>query len=185
MTSDVAGSHLPESLYGPCGCLRYREGKQAHPVLKYRVPHGSHTPTRWVAGRLYLSILPEGTRDTLTETHTHGFGLVAICGIQRYFGGSGRCPEGHPPRHRRQLPRARLQHLQGLAPRHQPTDRRQTCLYVVHRCQGRPTLNRLGCWRRVLHHSRPAPKVDGEDARAGRPSPHQKSAFLHHLGRQH
>jgi hypothetical protein len=57
----------------------------------------------WVAGRLYLSILPAGTRDTLTETHTHGFGLVAICGIQRYFGGRGRCPEGHPPRHRRQL----------------------------------------------------------------------------------
>ena len=25
MTSDVAGSHLPESLYGPCGCLLYRE----------------------------------------------------------------------------------------------------------------------------------------------------------------
>ena len=24
-----------------------------------------------------------------------------------------------------------------------------------------------------------------EDARAGRPSPHHKSAFLHHLGRQH
>ena len=69
------------------------QGKQAHPVIKYRVPHGSHfhaagrrkesgaaTPTRWVAGRLYLSILPAGTRDTLTETHTHGFGLVAICG---------------------------------------------------------------------------------------------------------
>ena len=37
-------------------------------------------PTRWVVGRLYLSILPAGTRDTLTETHTHGFGLVAICG---------------------------------------------------------------------------------------------------------
>jgi hypothetical protein len=25
MTSNVAGIHLPESLYGPCGCLRYRE----------------------------------------------------------------------------------------------------------------------------------------------------------------
>jgi len=25
MTFDVAGSHLPESLYGPCGCQRYRE----------------------------------------------------------------------------------------------------------------------------------------------------------------
>ena len=25
MTSDVSGSHLPESLYGPCGCLRYHE----------------------------------------------------------------------------------------------------------------------------------------------------------------
>ena len=25
MTSDVAGSHLPESLYGTCGCLRYHE----------------------------------------------------------------------------------------------------------------------------------------------------------------
>jgi len=37
-------------------------------------------PTRWVAGRLYLSILPAGTRDTLTETHTHGFGFIAICG---------------------------------------------------------------------------------------------------------
>ena len=68
-------------------------------MLKYRVPHGSQgpnfhaagrkkesgaaTPTRWVVGRLYLSILPAGTRDTLTETHTHGFGLIAICGIQR------------------------------------------------------------------------------------------------------
>ena len=49
---------------------------------------GAATPTRWMAGRLYLSILPAGTRDTLTETHTHGFGLVAICGIQ--FGGRGR-----------------------------------------------------------------------------------------------
>jgi hypothetical protein len=25
MTSNVACSHLPESLYGPCGCLCYRE----------------------------------------------------------------------------------------------------------------------------------------------------------------
>jgi hypothetical protein len=25
MTSDVAGSHLPESIYGPCGCQRYRK----------------------------------------------------------------------------------------------------------------------------------------------------------------
>ena len=151
-----------------------------------RKESGAATPTRWVAGRLYLSILPAGTRDTLTETRTHGFGLVAICGIQLYFGGRGRRPQGHPPRHRRQLPRAHHQHLQGLAPRHRPTDRRQTCLYVVHRCQGRPTLrNRLGCRCRVLHRSRPSPKVDDEDARAGRPSPHQKSAFLHHLGRQH
>jgi hypothetical protein len=54
-----------------------------------RKESGAATPTRWVAGRLYLSILPAGTRDTLTETHTHGFGLVAICGIQRYFGGRG------------------------------------------------------------------------------------------------
>ena len=60
--------------------------------------------------------------------------------------------EREPPRHRRQLPRARPQHLQDLAPRHRPTDRRQTCLYVVHRCQGRPTLrNRLGCRCRMLH----------------------------------
>jgi hypothetical protein len=44
---------------------------------------GAATPTRWVAGRLYLSILPAGTRDTLTETHTHGFGFIAICGLQR------------------------------------------------------------------------------------------------------
>ena len=36
-----------------------------------------------MAGRLYLSILSAGTRDTLTETHMHGFGLIAICGIQR------------------------------------------------------------------------------------------------------
>jgi len=34
-----------------------------------------------VAGRVYLSIIPAGTRDTLTETRTHGFGLVAICGL--------------------------------------------------------------------------------------------------------
>ena len=26
------------------------------------------------------SILPAGTRDTLTQTRTHGFGLIAICG---------------------------------------------------------------------------------------------------------
>jgi hypothetical protein len=57
-----------------------------------------------VAGRLYLSILPPGTRDTLTQTRTHGFGLVAICGINPTVLWS---PEGHPPRHRRQLPRAR------------------------------------------------------------------------------
>ena len=94
--------------------------------------------------------------------------------------------EREPPRHRRQLPRARPQHLQDMAPRHRPTHRRQTCLYVVHRCQGRPTLrNRLVCRCRVLHRSRPATKVEDKNARAGRPSPHQKSAFLHHLGRQH
>jgi hypothetical protein len=28
-------------------------------------------------------------------------------------------------------------------------------------------------------------KVDDQNASAGRPSPHQKSAFLHHLGGQH
>ena len=33
-----------------------------------------------MAGRLYISILPAGTRGTLAETRTHGFGLVAICG---------------------------------------------------------------------------------------------------------
>ena len=41
------------------------------------------------------------------------------------------------------------------------------------------------CRCRVLHRSRPAPKVGDQNARARRPSPHQKSAFLHHLGRQH
>ena len=131
-------------------------------------------------------LLPAGTRDTLTQTRTHGFGRIAICGLQRYFGDRGRCPEGPPPRHRRQLPRAHHQHLQELAPRHRPTHRRRTCLYIIHRCQGRPTLrNRLGCRCRVLHCSRPAPKVGDQNARARRPSPHQKSAFLHHLGRQH
>jgi hypothetical protein len=154
---------------------------------------GGHSrPARTDFGQIFCSVqgdlqiqgdLPPGTRDTLTKTHTHGFG-VAICGIQRYFGVRGRCPEGHPQCHRRQLPRARPQHLQGLAPTHRPTDRRQTCLYVVHRCQGRPTLrNRLGCPCRVLHRSRPAPKVDDQDPNAGRPSTHQKSAFLHDLGR--
>jgi hypothetical protein len=32
------------------------------------------------------------------------------------------------------------------------------------------------------NHSRPAPKVDDQNAGAGLSSPHQKSAFLHHLG---
>ena len=147
---------------------------------------GAATPTRRVAGRLSISILPAGTRDTLTQTRTHGFGHIAICGLQRYFGDRGRCPEGPPPRHRRQLPRAHHQHLQDMAPRHRPTHRRRTCLYIIHRCQGRPTLrNRLGCRCRVLHCSRPAPKVGDQNARARRPSPHQKSAFLHHLARQH
>ncbi len=41
---------------------------------------GAATPTRRVAGRLYISILPAGTRVMLAETRTHGFGLVAICG---------------------------------------------------------------------------------------------------------
>jgi hypothetical protein len=45
--------------------------------------------TRRVAGRLYLSIIPAGIRDTLTQTRTHAFGLVATCGLQRYFGGRG------------------------------------------------------------------------------------------------
>ena len=40
-----------------------------------------------------------------------------------------------------------------------------------------------GCRCRVLHRSRPAPKVGDQNASARRPSPHQKSAFLHHLGR--
>jgi hypothetical protein len=41
------------------------------------------TPAQRVAGGLYPSLIPAGTRDTLTQTRTHGFGLVAICGLQR------------------------------------------------------------------------------------------------------
>jgi hypothetical protein len=98
------------------------------------------THTWRVAGRLYLSIIPAGTRDTLTQTRTHAFGLVDTCGLQQYYGGRGRCQEGHPQRHHQQLPREHRQGLPDLAPKHRPTDHRQTCLYVVHRCQGRPTL---------------------------------------------
>ncbi len=54
-----------------------------------RKESGAATPTQRVAGSLYLSILPAGTRDTLTETRTHGFGLIDICGIQQNFGGRG------------------------------------------------------------------------------------------------
>jgi hypothetical protein len=210
------------------------QGKQAHPVLKYLVPHGSQTcfpgvhgagrkkekegssaaqpppPGGWPAGSTSPSS-PQGL-ETRSRKRTRTDSALSPSWLRN--------PEGHPPRHSRQLPRARLQHLQGLAPRHffffNPgpvwrvpipnrytakaklcfcknnkrriiiTDRRQTCLYVVHWCQGLPTLrNRLGCLCRVLHRSRPVSKVDDEDAGAGHPSPHQKSAFLHHLGRQH
>jgi hypothetical protein len=41
------------------------------------------TPARRVAGGLCPFIIPAGTRDTLTQTRTHGFGLVAICRLQR------------------------------------------------------------------------------------------------------
>ena len=41
------------------------------------------TPPWWVAGRRHPSIVPVGTRDTLTQMPTHGFGIVAICGLQR------------------------------------------------------------------------------------------------------
>jgi hypothetical protein len=40
-------------------------------------------PARRVAGGLCPFIIPAGTRDTLTQTRTHGFGLVTICGLQR------------------------------------------------------------------------------------------------------
>ena len=77
-----------------------------------------------MAGRLYISILPAGTRGTLAETRTHGFGLVAICGIQRYyFGGRGRCPEAHPPRrvtadsYQGHTPSTYKTWLQGIDPR--------------------------------------------------------------------
>jgi hypothetical protein len=59
------------------------------------------TPAQWVAGGLYPSIVPVGTRDTLTQTRTHGSGLVDICGLQRLFGDRGRRPADHQPRHRR------------------------------------------------------------------------------------
>jgi len=32
---------------------------------------------------LHPPIVPIGTRDTITQTRTHGFGIVAICGLQR------------------------------------------------------------------------------------------------------
>jgi len=40
-------------------------------------------PPRGVAGRRHHSIVPVGTSDTLTQTPTHGFGIVTICGLQR------------------------------------------------------------------------------------------------------
>ena len=39
MNSDVGDSHLPESLYGTCGCFRYHGHKvtksQSHKMAKY------------------------------------------------------------------------------------------------------------------------------------------------------
>jgi hypothetical protein len=93
---------------------------------------GQHSPPGgWPSG-IYLSIIPAWTRDTLTETRTHGFGLVAICGTlgavvdaQRDI---RRVEHPRSPRHRRQLPRAHPQHLPDLAPRHRPTSRPQANL---------------------------------------------------------
>ena len=174
------------------------ERKQAHPVFSVKVPPGAFSsmqrdemqragqhspPGGWPSG-IYLSIIPAWTRDTLTETRTHGFGLVAICGIQRYFGGRGRRPQGHPPRHRRQLPRARTYRtwLQCIDPQ---TAGKPACTSYIGAKVAQHFETGWGCRCRVLHRSRPAPKVGDQNARARRPSPHQKSAFLHHLGRQH
>ena len=39
-----------------------------------------------MVGSLYLSIIPAGTRDTLTQMRTHALCLVITCGLQQYFG---------------------------------------------------------------------------------------------------
>jgi hypothetical protein len=64
--------------------------------------------------------------------------------------GSASAPRG-PPAASPPIPRRHRQRLQDLASRHRPTDRRQACLRVVRRCQGRPALrqHRLGRRGRV------------------------------------
>ena len=70
MTSDVASSHLLESLYGPCGCLRYREittpkSKVQRPIrervlfigTQFRENGGSDTAAAWeVEGKAAKSL---------------------------------------------------------------------------------------------------------------------------------
>ena len=82
MTPDVAGSHLPESFYGPCGCPRYHEiptpkskvQRSSRPGQDYMYPFGviGVAPRYIPAGavvelagfRLSCTSTPTGIRET-------------------------------------------------------------------------------------------------------------------------
>jgi len=55
------------------------QGKQAHPVLKYRVPHGSHLSPSNHANRFVIgtAVINTHTRGLRPEGVNHGTGLAS------------------------------------------------------------------------------------------------------------
>ncbi len=71
MTSDVAGSHLPESLYGPCGCQRYREINT--PKSKVQSPHSPVRDEQTHPHRPRLVVSHNTCPPLSSSPHAHSF----------------------------------------------------------------------------------------------------------------
>ena len=78
MTSDVAGSHLPELLSGPCGYQRYREiNTPKSKVQKVFICIGSGDQARAAEGELAVPSSGPVLGDLKVENH-HASGVLPI-----------------------------------------------------------------------------------------------------------